>query len=174
MTRSPLLLFLSMLLAVPASVGCAQSGTSAPAPESDAPNWVSFGSALDVAEADSQKIMVFVYTDWCGFCRRMNETTFKDHAVLSYLGEKFASVRINAESSAEVELPEQTVSEAQVAMALGASGFPTIIFMEADGRYITRLPGYVDPENYLEILTFIGENHYRDESFDEHLDHGKG
>jgi thioredoxin-related protein len=118
--------------------------------------------------------MVFVYTEWCGFCRRMFNTTFKDQKVLGYLDEKFASVRINAESDGAVALPEQTLTESQVAQAMGVSGYPTIIFLDEKGGYITRLPGFLPPEDYIDVLTYIGDDHFKTESYEEHLAHGDG
>ncbi len=165
-------LIFGLLLLIPASLGCAQSGDAATIGED--PEWIAFETAMADTGASSRKIMVFVYTEWCGFCRRMFGTTFKDETVLGYLDQKFASVRINAEGNGEVALAEQTLTEAQVAQAMGVSGYPTIIFLDETGGYITRLPGYLPPEDYIDVLTFIGDDHYKSESFEEHLAHEDG
>ncbi len=134
------------------------------------PEWTPLPSALQEASAQDDKIMVFIYAEWCGYCRRMVHDTFQDDAVLNYLVDRFQSVRINAESDAEITLDGQVVTEAQLAQALGATGFPTVVFMEATGKYITHLPGYLEPSDYMCVLSFIGTGNYESLSYSEHLE----
>jgi thioredoxin-related protein len=157
-----------VLILLLSAAGNAQTNNSE-VPEK-APNWISLPSALKEASAEDDKIMVFIYTDWCGYCRRMIQNTFQDDAVLSYLGDKFQTVRVNAESDNEIELDGQVVTEAQLAGALGATGFPTMVFMEPTGKYITHLPGYLEPSDYMCVLSFIGTGNYESMEYGEHLE----
>jgi thioredoxin-related protein len=134
------------------------------------PDWISLPEALKEASASDDKIMVFIYTDWCSYCQRMLANTFQDDSVLDYLGEYFQTVRVNAESSDEVDLDGQVVTEAQLAMALGARGFPYMVFMEPTGEYITHLPGYLEASDYLCVLSYIGTESYESLSYTEHLE----
>jgi len=134
------------------------------------PDWTSLPDALQEAATSDDKIMVFIYTEWCGYCRRMIHNTFQDDDVLDYLEEKFQSVRVNAESTEEVSLDGQVVTESQLAQALGAQGFPTVVFMEPTGKYITHLPGFLEPNDYLCVLSFIGSGNYESQSYGEHLE----
>ena len=53
-------------------------------------------------------------------------------------------------------------------MALGASGTPTTVFLDSDGSYVTRLPGYHPADRFLEVLRFIGTEAYREMTFEEY------
>lgn len=170
--KHPRLWALCFFLIVPVTISNAQSTDAPPNADTEplpGPTWVSLQSALSTAKVTDQKVMVFIYTDWCGYCRRMNNTTFVNEDVLSYLGEKFSAVRLNAESNEKVQMEDQTVTEAQLAMALGANGFPTTVFLEANGQYITRLPGYLEPQTYVDVLRYIGDNRYRTETYEEYM-----
>ena len=52
----------------------------------------------------SRNIVVFLYTDWCRFCRAMEQTTFRNESVINGLNEKFYFVVLNAEEKAEIQL----------------------------------------------------------------------
>ncbi len=59
------------------------------------------------------------------------------------------------------------LSSAELAMGLGASGTPTTVFLDAHGDYITRLPGFVGPEEFLTVLRFIATEKYLKMTFEE-------
>ena len=48
-----------------------------------------------------------VYTDWCGWCKRMDATTFENPAIAKYMSENFYCVKFNAESQKEVTFKGQ-------------------------------------------------------------------
>ena len=60
-------------------------------------NWVSFEEAVQLNEKEPRKFIVDVYTDWCGWCKRMDQTTFKNPEVAQYINEKYWAVKLNAE-----------------------------------------------------------------------------
>jgi thioredoxin-related protein len=48
---------------------------------------------------------------------------------------------------------------------LGAEATPTTVFLDANGDYITRLPGFVDAGEFLHILRYIGSKSFKVESY---------
>ena len=60
--------------------------------------WMSWEEALARSESDAEpkKIFVDVYTDWCGWCKRMDATTFVDPTIVSLMDEHFYAVKLNA------------------------------------------------------------------------------
>jgi thioredoxin-related protein len=113
--------------------------------------------------------MVFVYTDWCGWCQRTFNTTFRDMAVLQFLGENFQAVKLNAESNLPVEFGGRELPEGLLASILGGSGFPTFVFLESDGTPVYRTSGYRPASGYLELLKFVADKAYQELTFEDYL-----
>src|SRR5688572_12351082 len=59
--------------------------------------WMTWEQAAAANEKEPRKIFVDIYTDWCGWCKRMDVTTFIDPAVTKLMNEKFYAVKLNAE-----------------------------------------------------------------------------
>ena len=44
--------------------------------------WLSITDAEKLMKKEPRKVIVDVYTDWCGWCKRLDATTYKDPAVV--------------------------------------------------------------------------------------------
>ena len=109
-----------------------------------------------------------MYTDWCGWCKRMERDTYSNDSVSNYLAKQFVLVKLNAESDATVHYKGKAYSELAMARGFGVNGYPTIIFLEPNGKHITSLPGYVGPDKFLTIVTYIGNDHYKNMTWEEY------
>ncbi len=169
MTSSIRLTLLALLIFLPVTQGCAQSEaeTTEVLPE---PAWAAFGQALEAAKAGGKKTMVFIYTDWCPYCQKTTNEVHTDEAILTYLEAHYTVTRLNAESMEPIAFDEQQATEAELAQALGAAGFPTTVFLDEKGEYITRLPGFMPADGFLTVLKFIAEDAYRTQSYQEYIE----
>src|SRR5438128_2410199 len=61
--------------------------------------WLSFSDGLKLAHEKKKPVLVDIYTSWCGWCRRMDLTTYKDEKIIQALNENFVVVKMNAESN---------------------------------------------------------------------------
>lgn len=50
----------------------------------------------------SKKVIVDVYTNWCRWCKVMDEKTFTDAALIKYLNDNYYMVKFNAEIKEEL------------------------------------------------------------------------
>ena len=119
------------------------------------------------AKKGEKKILVDVYTNWCGWCKRLDRDVYGNERIASYLDQRYVLVKINAESDSKVKYMDTTYTESGFAQALGVTGYPTIVFFDSDSKPITILGGYVGPEKFLPIAKFIGEDHYKKSSWDD-------
>ncbi len=101
---------------------------------------MSYDQALAKARDEKKLVLVDVYTDWCGWCKKMERDVFADERVGSAAGNLLA-VRVNAEKGGE-----------EVADRFGVRGFPTILFVDGDGRLVRKVEGYVPVEEMLKVL----------------------
>lgn len=141
--------------AVPAAK-TASGAVAKPAAAPKSVQWVALEDGVKRAAASGQYVFVTVYTDWCGYCRKLNNTTLKARPVLDELGKNFQSVRVNAESEKPVVWKGKTMSEREVAgKAWGVSGYPTMLFMSPKGEIIGSYSAYADADLMVDLLTYI-------------------
>jgi thiol:disulfide interchange protein len=101
-------------------------------------------AALNRAGSEGKKVvMVDFYTDWCGWCKKLDDTTFADPAVSSTL-KGLVSVKLDAERGGRADAERYNVE-----------GFPTVLFLDAKGSEVARIPGYLPPGEFLEQLNEI-------------------
>jgi thiol:disulfide interchange protein len=140
MPRRHAALVLALLLAAP---GCgrfrSQRGASTPDPSGLFAS-LDLPQALDRARSGGQIVMVDVYTDWCGWCKKLDRETYSDRRVREALRE-FVPIKVDAEKGGR-----------SVAETYGIDGFPTILFVAPDGRVVRKVQGFVDAEEMLRIL----------------------
>jgi len=130
--------------------------------------WLSFDEAIPVAKEAGKKVMIDVYTDWCGWCKKMDKDTYADPTVVDYLDRKYVAVKLNAESANKLQYQGKTYTERELAAAFGVTGYPSIIFLSDDGEPITVYPGYADAKKFKVILSYIAEDHYKTMKFEDY------
>ncbi len=69
--------------------------------------WLSIQEAMALHKENPKKIMIDVYTDWCGWCKRMDATTFQDEKIAKYISENFYAVKLNAEMKDTIMVGDQ-------------------------------------------------------------------
>ena len=129
--------------------------------------WSGLDPALAEAKRVNKPVLVDVYTDWCGWCKRMDKTTYGDARVRDYVARSFVPARVDAEDDTQrASYLGQTLTSRQFADGFRISGYPTTLFLAPDGRLITQLPGYVKPATFLTVLRYVAEGHYRTQSWE--------
>ncbi len=114
--------------------------------------WLNLEEAYALNRKEPRKIFVDVYTDWCGWCKKMDKETFANAEVAKYVNEHYYAVKLDAESTREFEMAGQVMTERVVARQMGVSSFPTIVFIHEDFTSIQPVPGYRAAKDFKEIL----------------------
>jgi thiol:disulfide interchange protein len=124
------------LLALVALGSCAKEKKPARAHEG-AIAWVtSWETAMETARSERRPVMIDFYTDWCGWCKKLDEETYVDKEVISASGD-FVSLKLNADV------------ERAVAARYNITGYPTILFIDSTGKEIHRIVGYRPPQAFV-------------------------
>ncbi|OQY59663.1 MAG: hypothetical protein B6245_05615 [Desulfobacteraceae bacterium 4572_88] len=111
--------------------------------------WYSYDDGMARAKETHKKVFLNFYADWCGFCKKMDNGTFKDSAVVDYLQKNFISIKVNSDKQKEI------------AASYYVRGLPTSWFLADDGEKISSLPRYSPPEELINILKFINTESYQ-------------
>lgn len=130
--------------------------------EKDEIQWVSYEEAVKHARKKNKKIFIDVYTDWCGWCKKMDKTTFKDPGIAAFMNKKYYAVKLNAESEKLVTFQGKEMTERDLATKVfRITGYPSTVYLESDEKIIQPVPGYMDVPTLDKILHYIGEDHYK-------------
>jgi len=122
--------------------------------------WSALDKAVEKASGEKKAILIDVYTDWCGWCKKMDKEVFVDPAVAGVLSSKFALAKVNGESKAEFTFKGKKTDGIGIARAFGVRGYPAIIFLDSNGETLTMIPGFLDAEQFLPVVLFIGNREY--------------
>jgi thioredoxin-related protein len=136
---------------------------------STAMRWNSFDAGLEKAKASHKKVLVDVYTEWCGWCKKMDTEVYTDPGIKDYLSKNFIIIKMNAEGTGKIHYKGQEYSPGQLAAAFGVNGYPATLFLRDDSEPITLFPGYAEPPMFLLVLSFIAEDQYQKKQFGDYL-----
>lgn len=141
-----------------------------PAPATAAPAWRPWDAGLREAATSGRPVLVDVYTDWCGWCKRMDRDVYARADVQDYLARRFVTVKLDAESNAAARYEGRSYTLRTLAARFGVTGYPTTLFLSAKGQYLGNSPGYLPPQDFLQQLRFVGDGHAeRGERFEDFL-----
>tara|TARA_R110001632_G_scaffold67875_1_gene159433 strand:+ start:3916 stop:4431 length:516 start_codon:yes stop_codon:yes gene_type:complete len=140
-------------------------------------NWISFEKAVELSKENPKLMLISVYADWCGYCKKMDRTTFKDSIIATYINKNFYTVKLNGEQKEDLIYNDHTFkfkasgrtgyNEFAAALLDGKLSYPTTVFMNEDLKLLDRVPGYLDTKIMEQVMTFFASEKYKTETWDD-------
>jgi len=167
-------LALLLLLTIPAFLLSAQT---APV------KWYSIEEAVNLAKSDPRPIFVDTYTDWCGWCKKLDKDTFSNPVIADILNTKFYAVKFDAEGSEPVTFQgRRFINDGKIgkthqlayALLQGQLGYPSIVFLTSQSELITPVSGYRTPAQIEPMLMYFAGTSWQNQSFDDFMKTFKG
>lgn len=134
-------------------------------------NWMTWEEAVAANAKQPRKIFVDVYTDWCGWCKKMDQTTFRNPEVVRALNEDFYAVKLDAEQREDIVWNGTTYSfEAggrrgvhglAKELLQGRLGYPTVVFLDERIKVIQPVPGFHEAKPFAKIVHYFGSDEYK-------------
>jgi len=147
--------------------------------------WYTIQEAAKLSKKKPKKIFIDVFTDWCGWCKRMDATTFTNPVIIDYINQKYYAVKLDAERKDTIILdgkmfvnpnPTGNRSTHQLAQSLlnNQMSYPSYVFLDEMGREITISPGYSEAANFEAVLHYFGDNEYFNMTWENYQKQFKG
>lgn len=124
------------LVAIFAAFTSATAQHPAPSPAPTGPfEFHTMDEAWQVAQESQQPILLFVTSDHCHYCRKMESDTFSHPKLQPAFAQFFEMTEVNARSQPEL------------VARLGVRAFPTTVVISPNGRALAKLEGYIGPRD---------------------------
>ncbi|GAB1447466.1 MAG: DUF255 domain-containing protein [Bacteroidia bacterium] len=121
--------------------------------------WYEWNEAYPLAQKTGKILLVDAYTDWCGWCKKMDRDTYSNPEIIALLNKDFIVVKFNPELEGRVYKIDSLSfgpREFYAQLHRGEStGFPTTYFINPGKRNIFMDPGYRDPATFKQVLEYV-------------------
>jgi len=101
-----------------------------------------YDAALKSAQTSTKPLLVDFGAEWCGFCRKMDQTTFIEPDVVAKINAEYIPVKLDASSK----------NAQMLASKFSFQALPTILVLDKDGNLKKKITGYVSPDRFLNLL----------------------
>jgi thioredoxin-related protein len=128
-------------------------------------------------KTEPRKIFMDMYTHWCGWCKKMDASTFKDPKVVDYLNKKYYAVKFDAETKDTIKFrdhdfffhADKRSNELAFSLMQGKMSYPTTLYLDETFALLSPVPGYITTDQIMPILTYFGDNIYKTQKWEEFL-----
>lgn len=142
------------------------------AQETPSINWMTIEEAQEAMKTQKKKIFIDLYTDWCGWCKKMDASTFKDPNVVQFMNQYYYAVKFNAEQKDSVNFnnfdfynlnPGGKRGTHLFAYSLldGEMSYPSYALLDENMSRIHVIAGYKETTPFASILLFFGTDQYK-------------
>lgn len=147
--------------------------TSGEQGKSSAIEWQEFSKAIELAKKQNKIVVVDFYADWCGWCKRMDKDTYGNIDVIKYAKANLIMTKVDTESQEKTRFKDRELTYQQLAAGMGVRGLPTTAFFDSNGDLLTSISSYLTPDQFLPILQFLSEGHYKTMKFEAFMEKRK-
>ncbi len=148
-------------------------------------DWIEIKDLEAEQKKDPKKVMVDVYTKWCGPCKMMMKNTFHNPEVVEYINKNYHAVKFNAEGPDAFTFkghewknegydPNRRGRNSThdltlaIASSQGRIAYPTIVYMDEDLNIIFPVQGYYQPERIMPLLSYVASDSYKEKTYEEY------
>ncbi len=141
-------------------------------------NWLSWEEAIKLQEGEPKKLYINISTEWCGWCKKMDKTTFTDPDVVDYLNAHYYAVKFDAEQTETIHFngnefifrpgKKRGIHELALSLLNGQLGYPGFVMLDEEYTRILISPGYKEPPAVIKELRFGIDEAYKYSSFDDY------
>ena len=137
----------------------------------DVVKWYTWEEGMEKSKEESKKFIVDLYTNWCGWCKKMDKATFQNPIIAEYINENYIPIKFNAEQKTEIEFEGKVhkfirrgrgYHSLAALLANGRLSYPTVVFLSEDKKVIQALPGFLDAPTFDPIMRYFAEDIHKE------------
>lgn len=116
---------------------------------------------------DAKRVFIDCYTDWCGWCKRMDKDTFSDTTIAKLMNHYFYNVKFDAESKETISFGGIEYKNTSKGRRGGAHdlakyllnnrlAYPSFSVLNPNLGIATIIPSYFPSKDFEPIVVFMG------------------
>jgi thioredoxin-related protein len=132
-------------------------------------DWQKYDDGLAQAKKEGKKVFVEFTAKWCGWCKRMHATTFKDPDIVGLLNKYYVTVSVDGDSRDTLDIDGYITSERRLAREYRVTGYPTYWFLTPEADPIAPVKGYRDAKTLGNILDYLKDDQYKTVKYEDFI-----
>lgn len=141
--------------------------------------WYTWEEGMLKAQSEKKKFVIDMYTDWCGWCKKMDASTFSDPQIVHYVNTNYIAIKFDAEQKGNLTFKGEEHSFVKsgrsgyhtlaAKLTNGRLSYPTIVFLDENMDLIQAIPGYQDAKSFDPILVYFAEDLHKQMSWNSFI-----
>jgi thioredoxin-related protein len=138
--------------------------------------WYTIQEAEKLIKENPKPMFIDTFTDWCGWCKKLDQDTFSNPVIAEMLNNKFYAVKFDAEGKEPVTFQGKTfindgkagkAHQLAVVLLKGQLSFPNIVFFNEKVQLLTNVPGYRSAKEMEVLISYFAEKAYDKQNFQD-------
>jgi thioredoxin-related protein len=141
--------------------------------------WYTFEEAYKLNKKKEKKMFIDVFTEWCGWCKKMDAETFSNPYIAKYMNDHFYCVKFDAERKDTIVLDgvtfvnpnpagKRTTHQLANELLRNKMSYPSYVFLNEKGQELTVVAGYQSAQQFEGVLTYFGKDAYLKSTWEEY------
>ena len=161
-TRNLIVLGMALLSTAVISIACSEGISQDNSSNLTSIVWHDISELEALQNSNPKKVIVDVYTDWCKWCKVMDEKTFSDPNFIKHVSSEYHMVKLDAELAVDLRFKEKTYSfikqgrrgyhELARELSQGQLSYPSFVLLDNDLNVLDVTRGFKDTPTFIRFL----------------------